>query len=70
MQLIGEDILSDPEYEHERKALEKYQQMKHTETERRIRQIELQKKTFINQYEAEMKSTFEDYEDMMRQKHK
>ena len=41
MQLIGESNLANSEIELERKALEKYEQMKHTEQERRMRNAEL-----------------------------
>lgn len=42
--------------------------MKHTEQERRIRAIELQKKTIANEVDSEMKNQYSDYEDMMRRK--
>ena len=40
-QLIGESNLANSEVDLEYKALEKYQQMKHTEQERRMRNAEL-----------------------------
>jgi len=68
MQLIGESNLANTEYELERKALEKYEQMKHTEQERRMRNAELQKKTITNQIDSELKNAYENYDDMIRKK--
>lgn len=68
MQLIGESNLANSEIELERKALEKYEQMKHTEQERRMRNAELQKKTITNQIDSELKNAFENYDDMIRKK--
>lgn len=67
-QLIGESNLANTEYELERKALEKYEQMKHTEQERRMRNAELQKKTITNQIDSELKNAYENYDDMIRKK--
>lgn len=68
MQLIGESQLGDAEHELDKKALERFQQMKFTEQERRIRAIELQKKTLTNETEAELKQQFSDYDEMVRRK--
>lgn len=68
MELVGESQMNDAEYDLEKKALERFQALKSTEQERRIRAIELQKKTLINTVESEMKQTYEDFDDMMRKK--
>jgi len=44
-QLIGDSHLGDAEYELEKKGLERFELLKHAEQERRLRAIELQKKT-------------------------
>jgi len=67
-ELVGESTLGNQEYDLEKKALERFEQLKHTEQERRVRQIELQKKTVANEVDSEMKNQYEDYEDMMRRK--
>lgn len=41
LQLIGESNLNSSETELEKKALERFQQLKHTEQERRLRAIDL-----------------------------
>ena len=68
MQLIGESNLANSEIELERKALEKYEQMKNTEQERRMRNAELQKKTITNQIDSELKNAYETYDEMIRKK--
>lgn len=68
MQLIGESNLANAENELERKALEKYEQMKHTEQERRMRNAELQKKTITNQIDQDLRNAYENYDDMIRKK--
>lgn len=49
-ELVGD--ASDHEQEFERKALERFQQLKLTEMDRRIRAVELQKKTLANQVDG------------------
>lgn len=66
--MVGETQIGDAEYELEKRALERFQQLKHTEGERRVRAIELQKRTIANEVDAELKAEYEDYEDMMRRK--
>lgn len=60
--------MGDAEFEHDRKALERFQLLKSTEQDRRIRAIELQKKTLTNQVESEMKLSYENFDEMMRKK--
>lgn len=67
-ELVGETHLSEHEHEFERKALERFQQLKITEMERRIRGVELQKKTLTNKVDSELKGLYQDYDDMMRRK--
>ena len=52
----------------DRKTVEKYQLMKQTEQDKRIRNVELQKRTLTNQIESELKNAFETYDDMIRKK--
>lgn len=52
----------------EKRALERFEQLKHTEQERRIRAIDLKKKNIANEVDSEMKAQYTDYEDMMRRK--
>lgn len=68
MQLIGDSNLGQAEQELERRALERFQQLKHTEGERRVRAIELQKKTVANEVDAELRQNYTDYDDMIRRK--
>ena len=58
LELVGESHLSEHENEFERKALERFQQLKLTEMERRIRGVELQKKTLTNKVDSELKSLY------------
>lgn len=68
MQLVGESNLGNAESELEKKALERFEQLKQQEQDRRIRAIELQKRTVANEVDAEMKAQYTDYEDLMRRK--
>lgn len=68
MQLIGDSQVGDAEYDLEKKGIERFEMLKHAEQERRIRAIELQKKTIQNEADAELKHEFEDYDDMLKNK--
>lgn len=68
IQLVGESNLGTAEAELDKKALERFEQLKQQEQDRRIRAIELQKKTIANEVDAEMKQSYTDYEDLMRRK--
>jgi hypothetical protein len=68
MQIIGESNQVNTEFELERKALEKYELLKQTETEKRLRNAELQKKTITNKIDSELKNHYNDYDDMIRRK--
>ena len=52
----------------DKKALEKYEQLKLTEQDRRIRNIELQKITLTNKVDSELNKQYADYDDLMRRK--
>ena len=64
--LFGED--SNADFDHDQKALEKYQALKLTEQDRRMRNIELQKKTLTNQVDSELSKQYADYDDLIRRK--
>lgn len=68
MQIIGESNQVNTDFELERKALEKYELLKQTEIERRLRNAELQKKTITNKIDSELKNHYNDYDDMIRRK--
>lgn len=67
-QLIGDQSLVDGEAAADKQSLEKYQRQKKQEQERRLRNIDLQKKTMQNQFENEIKNKFDDYDDLLRRK--
>lgn len=52
----------------DKQALEKYERQKKQEQERRLRNIELQKKTLSNKFENDLKNQFNDYDEMLRRK--
>jgi len=60
--------LVDGEALADKQALEKYERQKKQEQERRLRNIELQKKTLSNQFENDLKNQFNDYDEMLRRK--
>lgn len=68
MQLVGETALGNMEVEQEKRALDRFKQLKHTESERRVRAIELQKKTIANEIDSELKQQYADFEDLMRRR--
>jgi hypothetical protein len=68
IQLVGETALGNMEVEQEKRALDRFKQLKHTESERRVRAIELQKKTIANEIDSELKQQYADFEDLMRRR--
>lgn len=61
-------MLAQAEQELEKKALDRFEQLKTIEQERRMRAIELQKRTIANEVDSEVKQQYTDYEDLMRRK--
>merc|ERR1712048_23999 len=68
MQLVGDKALADGEALADKQSLEKYERSKKQEQERRLRNIDLQKKTMQNQFDSELKNKYGDFDDMLRRK--
>ena len=67
-QLLGDKALADGEALADKQSLDKYERSKKQEQERRLRNIELQKKTLQQQFENELSNKFSDFDDMLRRK--
>ena len=66
--LLGDSELIQQENKQDKKVLERFEQQKKTEQERRLRNIELQKKQLHHQFESDIKDKFGDFEEMLRRK--
>lgn len=64
--LVGDSNLCAAEANQDRKLLEKYAQQKEAEEAKKLRRIELQKKTFAGQIDAEMKNKYGNFDDMLQ----
>lgn len=67
-QLIQDSGLVDGEAVADKQSLEKYQRQKKQEQERRLRNIDLQKKTLQNTFENDLKNKYSDYDELLRRK--
>lgn len=67
-ELVGDKAMVDGEALADKQSLEKYERQKKQEQERRLRNIDLQKKTLQNNFENELKNQFTDFDDMLRRK--
>ena len=67
-ELIADKNICDNEAKADKQSLEKYERTKKSEQERRLRNIELQKKTLQNQFEQDLANKFTDFDEMLRKK--
>ena len=67
-ELLGESAMLDADLETEKKNLERFQAQKKAEQDRRLKNIDMQKKTAASAHDAELKNMFRDYEDLLRRK--
>lgn len=67
-QLINDQDLVANDSKTEEIVLQRYEHQKKQEQERRLRNIELQKKTIAGKIEADMQQEYENYDEMLRRK--
>lgn len=68
IQLLGESEMLDKEDQQEKQTLQRYEDLKKKENQRRLEKIEMEKKKVSAEFDSELNEKFKDYEDMMRKR--